>query len=116
VPLDHHEFDLAAFKCFRRQSGASHFFDGQPICQEVLPRLNLRWEFRLQKAALPHVPVRDLKRHRLGSFAEFLFGGLGKFPHALFLYRLSLVASEVGGISGEIVQGRVGWLSLADQI
>ena len=44
--LDHHEFDLAAFK------GS----------------------------------IRNLKRYRLRSLVDLLFGGLGKFPHTLFLY------------------------------
>ena len=84
--LDHHEFDLAAFKGSRRKSVASHLFDDRPICKKVLLRLYLRWELGLQNAALPRVPIRNLKRYRLRSLVDLLFGGLGKFPHTLFLY------------------------------
>jgi hypothetical protein len=84
--LDHHEFDLAAFKGSRRKGVASHLFDDRPICKKVLLRLYLRWELGLQNAALPRVPIRNLKRYRLRSLVDLLFGGLGKFPHTLFLY------------------------------
>jgi hypothetical protein len=69
----------------------------------------LRWEVGLQNAALPRVPIRYLKRYRLGSLVDLLFGELGKFPHTLFLYEtFALVANEVGRISGEIGRGSVG--------
>lgn len=86
---DHHEFDLAVFKGPRRKSVASHSLDDRPIREKVLLRLQLRREFGLQDAALPRVPIRNLKRYRLGSLVDLLFGGLGKFPHTLFLYELS---------------------------
>jgi hypothetical protein len=104
--LGHHEFDLTVFKGSRRKSVASHLFDDRPICEKVLLRLCLRWKLGLQNAALPRVPVRNLKRYRLGSLVDLLFGGLGKFPHTLFLYEtFALVANEVGRISGEIGRG-----------
>src|SRR5882757_6591740 len=107
--LDHHEFDLAAFKGSRRKSVASHLFDDRPICKKVLLRLYLRWEPGLQSAALPRVPIRNLKRYRLGPLADLLFGGLGKFPHTLFLCEaFALVANEVACFSGEIGCGEVG--------
>src|SRR5450759_4475727 len=84
--LDHHKFDLVAFKRSRRKSVASHLFDDRPICEKVLLRLYLRWELGLQNAALPRVPIQNLKRYRLQSLVDLLFGGLGKFPHTLFLY------------------------------
>src|SRR6266850_2445389 len=99
--LDHHEFDLAAFKGSRRKSVASHLFDDRPICKKVLLRLYLRWEPGLQNAALPRVPIRNLKRYRLGPFADLLFGGLGKFPHTLFLceaFALSRMKSVVSRV------------------
>src|SRR3982074_2047173 len=83
--LDHYEFDLAIIKGSRRKSVACHLFDDRPVCEKVLLRLELRREPGLQNAALPRVPVRNLKRYRLGPFADLLFGGLGKFPHTLFL-------------------------------
>jgi hypothetical protein len=91
--LDHHEFDLAAFKGSRRKSVASHLFDDRPICKKVLLRLYLRWELGLQNAALPRVPIRNLKRYRLRSLVDLLFGGLGKFPHTLFLYETLVTLS-----------------------
>jgi hypothetical protein len=110
--LDHHEFELAIFKGSRRKSVACHLFDDRPICEKVLLRLYLRWQPGLQNAALPRVPVRYLKRYRLRSLADFLFGGLGKLLHTLFLYdNIALVANEVGRISGEIGRGSVGWIS-----
>jgi hypothetical protein len=84
--LDHHEFDLAAFKGSRRKSVASHLFDDRPICEKVLLRLYLRWELGFQNAALPRVPISNLKRYRLRSLVDLLFSGLGKFPHTQFLY------------------------------
>jgi hypothetical protein len=57
----------------------------------------------LQSAALPRVPIRNLKRYRLGFLADLLFGGLGKFPHTLFLCEaFALVVNEIGRFSGEI--------------
>jgi len=72
----------------RRKSVARHLFDDRPICEKVLLRLYLRWELGLQNAALPRVPIRYLKRYRLRSLVDLLFGGLGKFPHTLFLYEI----------------------------
>jgi hypothetical protein len=83
--LDHDEFDMAIFKSSRRKSVARHFFDDWPICEKVLLRLYLRWELSLQNAVLPRVPIRYLKRYRLRSLVDLLFGGLDKFPHALLL-------------------------------
>jgi hypothetical protein len=104
--LDHHEFDLATFKGSRGKSVASHLFDDRPICEKVLLRLYLRWELGLQNAGLPRVPIRNLKRYRLGSLVDLLFGGLGKFAHTLFLYKtFALAANEVGRISGEVGRG-----------
>jgi hypothetical protein len=68
--LDHHEFDLAAFKGSRRKSVASHLFDDRPICKKVLLRQYLRWELGLQNAALPRVPIRNPKRYRLRSLVD----------------------------------------------
>ena len=82
---DHHEFDPAVLKDSRRKRIASHLFDDRPISEKVLLRLYLRWEVGLQDAALPRVPIRNLKRYRLGSLIDLLFGGLGKFAHTLFL-------------------------------
>jgi hypothetical protein len=46
-----------------------------------------------------------------------LFGGLGEFPHTLFLYEtFALVANEIGRISGEIGRGQAGWLPMGRQI
>src|SRR5450755_601224 len=84
--LDHHEFNLAAFKGSRRESVASHLFDDRPICEKVLLRLYLRRELGFQNAALPRVSIGNLKRYRLPALVDLLFGGLGKFPHTLFLY------------------------------
>jgi hypothetical protein len=56
---------------------------------------------------LPRVPVGNLKRYRLRSLVDLLFGGLGKFLHALFLYdNFARVANEVGRISGELAAER----------
>jgi hypothetical protein len=100
---DHYEFDLAVFKGSGRKSVASHLFDDRPICEKVLLRLYLRWKPGLQNAALPRGPIRNLKRYCLRSLANLLFGGLGKFPHTLFLCEaFALVANEAGRISGEI--------------
>jgi hypothetical protein len=61
----------------------------------------------LQNAALPRVPIRYLKRYRLRSLVDLLFGGLGKFLHTLFLYdNIARVANEVGRISGELAAER----------
>jgi hypothetical protein len=104
--LDHHEFDLAVLKGSRRKSVAGHLFDDRPICEKVLLRLYLRWQPGLQNAALPGVPIRYLKRYRLRSLVDLLFGGLGKLLHARFLYdNIALVANEVDGISAEIGRG-----------
>src|SRR5260370_21540157 len=83
--LDHHELDLAVFNGSRRKSVARHPFDDRPICEKVLLRLCPRWEFGLQNAALPHVPIRDLEGYRFRSLADLLLGRLGKFPPTLFL-------------------------------
>src|SRR5258707_8289853 len=105
--LDHYEFDLALFKGSCRKSVACHLFDDRPICEKVLLRLKLRWEPGLQSAALPRVPIRNLKRYRLGS--SLISWGLGKFPHTLFLCEaFALVANEVACFSGEIGCGEVG--------
>src|ERR1039457_4429954 len=86
IRLDHHEFNLAAFKGSRRKSVASHLFDDRPICEKVLLRLHFRRELCFQNAALPLVPIGNLKRYRLRSLVDLWFGGLGKFLHAQFLY------------------------------
>lgn len=107
--LDHHEFDLVVFKGSRRNGVARHLLDDRPVCEQVLLRLSLCREFGLQNAALPRVPVGNLKRHRLGSLADFLFGGLGEFPHTMFFHQIfARVATEIGGISREIGRGQAG--------
>jgi hypothetical protein len=61
----------------------------------------------LQNAALPRVPIRYLKRYRLRSLVDLLFGGPGKFLHALFLYDIiAPVANEVARIFGELAAER----------
>src|ERR1700716_690104 len=87
--LDHYEFDLAVIKGSRRKSVACHFFDHRPICEKVLLRLYLRWEVGLQNAALPRVPISNLKRYRLGPLVDLLFGGLGKLAHTCSFVKLS---------------------------
>src|SRR5450759_3083961 len=84
--LDHHEFDLATLKGSRGKSVASHLFDDRPIYEKVLLRLYLRWGLGVDEAAVPRGPIRNLKRYRLGSLVDLLFGGVGKCPHTLFLY------------------------------
>ena len=114
--LDHHKLDLAVFKGSRRKSVASHLFDDRPICEKVLLRLYLRWELGLQNAALPRVPIRYLKRYRLRSLVDLLFGRLGKYPHALFLYEtLALVANAVDHPSVEMGCGQLSWRPMARQ-
>src|ERR1700716_1386238 len=98
--LDHDEFDLATFKCSRCKSVACHLFDDRPICEKIFLRLYFRWQPGLQDAALPRVAIRYLKGNRLRSLVDLLFGGLGKFPHTLFLYeilvRLGLGKTRLG--------------------
>jgi hypothetical protein len=77
--LDHHEFNLAAFKGSRRKSVASHLFDDRPICEKVLLRLYFRRELGFQNAALPRVPIGNLKRYRLRSLVDLLLVGLASF-------------------------------------
>lgn len=91
--LDHHKFDLAVFDGSRRKSLARHLFNDQLICEKVFLRLCFGWEPGLQNAALPNVPVRYLKGYRLRFLADLLFGRLGKFPHALFLYEALVTLS-----------------------
>jgi hypothetical protein len=79
-------------------------------------RLNLRWELRLQNTALARVPIRNLKRYRLESLFDLLFGGLGVFSHAVFLYDLPRWHDEVGRISGESGRGCVAWAPVARSI
>src|SRR5450631_2984665 len=56
---------------------------------------------------LPRVPVRYLKRYCLRSLVDLLFGGLGKFLHARFLYDIiAQVANEVARIFGELAAER----------
>jgi hypothetical protein len=83
--LDHDEFDLAIFRDSRRKRVAGHLFDDQPIREKKFLGQHLRWKASLQNAALPRVPVRDLKGYRLRPLADLLFGGFGDFPHPLFL-------------------------------
>src|SRR5437763_2368295 len=64
---DHLELDLAAFNDPSRESVARHPFDGRPMREEVLVRLNLRWKIGLQHAFLSPVAVGNLKRYRLGA-------------------------------------------------
>ena len=96
---DHRELDLAVLKGSRRKRIASHPFDDRPICEKISLRLNLGWKFGLQNAALPRVPIRNLKGYRLGSLVELSFGRLGKLPHTIPLSTLALIANEVGVIS-----------------
>ena len=102
--LDHPEFDLAAFKDSRRKSVASHLFDGRPIYEKVLLRLYLRWEVGLQNAALPRVPISNLKRYRLGPLVDLLFGGLGKLAHTCSFGEIG--RGLVGGPADSIDAGR----------
>jgi hypothetical protein len=74
---DHREFDLAVLEGSRRKRVASHPFDDRPICEKISLRLDLGWKFGLQNAALPRVPIRNLKGYRLGPLDELLFGGFG---------------------------------------
>jgi len=61
----------------------------------------------LQDAVLPRVPIRYLESYRLRSLVDLLFGGLGKFLHALFLYdTIARVANEVARIFGELAAER----------
>jgi hypothetical protein len=83
--LDHEKFDIAVLKSSRRKSVTRHFFDDWPICEKVLLRLYLRLELCLQNAALPRVPIRYLKSHRLWSLVDLLFSGFNKLPHVLLL-------------------------------
>ena len=107
--LDHHEFDLVVFKGSRRNGVARHLLDDRPVCEKVLLRLSLCREFGLQNAALPRVAIGNLKRHRLGPLVDFLFGGLGEFPHTMFFHQIfARVANEIGGISREIGRGQAG--------
>jgi hypothetical protein len=80
----HDEFDLAVFKHSRRKRLARHPFDDRPICEKILLGQRLGRKFGLQNAALPRVPVRDLKGYRLRPLDDLLFGGFGKYPHPLF--------------------------------
>ncbi|MEH2502161.1 MULTISPECIES: hypothetical protein [unclassified Bradyrhizobium] len=82
----HDEFDLAVFKISSRERIARHLFDNRPICEKKFLRQRLRRQLGLQNAALPRSSVRDLKRHRLRPLDDLLFGGLGSYPHPLFLF------------------------------
>jgi hypothetical protein len=84
--LNHHEFNLVAFKGSRRKSVASHLFYDRPICEKILLRLHFRRELGFQNAALPLVAIGILKRYRLRSLVDPWFGGLGTFLRAQFLY------------------------------
>jgi len=79
----HDQFDLAVFKVSRRERVACHLFDNRPICEKIFLGQRLRRQFGLQNAALPHVPIRDLKGYRLRPLDDLLFGGLGSYPHPL---------------------------------
>jgi len=93
--LDHDELDLAIFERSCRKGIARHLFDDRPVCQQLFLCLYLGWKPRLQNAAVPRVPIGNLKRYRLGSLADLLCGGLGKFAHKLFLCEaFALVANE----------------------
>jgi hypothetical protein len=81
----HDEFDLAIFNASRFKRGARHLFDNRPICEKIFLGQRLRRQLGLQNAALPRIPVRDLKGHRLRPLDNLLFGGLGSYPHQLFL-------------------------------
>jgi hypothetical protein len=78
------EFDLAVLKISRRKRVACHLFDNRPICEKILLGQRLRRKLGLQNAALPRIPVRDQKGHRLRPLDGLLFGGLGSYPHPLF--------------------------------
>jgi hypothetical protein len=80
-----HEFDLAVVKDSRRESLARHPLDSWPIREKILLGERLGRKLGLQNAALPHVPVRDLKGYRLRPLDDLLLGGLGNYPHPLVL-------------------------------
>jgi len=80
-----HELDLAVVKDSRRESLARHPLDSWPIREKIFLGERLGRELGLQNAVLAHVPVRDLKGYRLRPLDDFLFGGLGGYPHPLFL-------------------------------
>jgi hypothetical protein len=82
----HDEFDLAVFKISRRERVTCHLFDNKPICEKVFLGQRLRGKLGLQNAALARIPVRDQKGYRLRPLDDLLFGGLGSYPHPLFLY------------------------------
>src|SRR3954454_17166462 len=82
---DHGEFDLAVFNSSARKGVSREFLDDWPICEKVHLRLDLCWQLSLQNAALPRVPVRYLKRHRLRSLVNLFFSGVDEFPHVLLL-------------------------------
>src|SRR5260221_456993 len=91
VVVDGHfksDFDTAVLNVPRRKSVARHPFDNPPICEKVLLRLCPRWEFGLQNAALPHVPIRYLKGHRLRSLADSCSVGLASFRIRCSLMKL----------------------------
>jgi hypothetical protein len=79
------EFDLAVFKVSRRERVACHLFDNRPIREKIFLGQRLRRQLGLENAALPRIPVRDLKGYRLRPLDDLLFGGLGGYPHPLFL-------------------------------
>jgi hypothetical protein len=81
----HDKFDLAVFKASRRERVARHLFDNGPVCEQIFLGKRLGRQLGLQNAALPHVSVCDLKGYRLRPLNDLLFGGLGRYPHPLFL-------------------------------
>jgi hypothetical protein len=91
----HDEFDLAVFKISRRERVTCHLFDNKPICEKIFLGQRLCRKLGLQNAALARIPVRDQKGYRLRPFDDLLFGGLGSYPHPLFLYE-RLIGRTVG--------------------
>jgi hypothetical protein len=85
IQLDHDELDLAVFNGSGGKSIPCHFFNDRPIGEKILLCLLLRWKSGLQNAAVPGIPIRNLKRHRLSALPDLLFRGSGMFRHTLFL-------------------------------
>jgi hypothetical protein len=140
-----HEFDLAVFKVSRRERVARHLFDNRPICEKIFLGQRLRRQLGLQNAALPRIPVRDLKGYRLRPLDDLLFGGPRSYPHRYSfvnvrlgqavgigidrraLFHFLAIANErraAGGQLGPIVLGLWGafrpvirdWLRVADRL
>jgi hypothetical protein len=84
VRSHHHEVDPAILEAFARKAIPSHFLDPVPVLEEITGSFVLRLKFRLQAASVARITVCDLKKHRLLSFLELLFGRQ-PIAHRLFL-------------------------------